>query len=64
MVISGEGWGVVIRTGDNTFIGRVFSLTLSCQHRARCSHSRVIGQIASLTGNESGKKSPLAEEIE
>ncbi|KAL8280278.1 hypothetical protein RQP46_007392 [Phenoliferia psychrophenolica] len=42
LVVSGEGWGVVVRTGDHTFIG----------------------QIANLTGNESGKKSPLAEEIE
>lgn len=60
MVVSGEGWGgacdvvpqhsiyanqhllVVVRTGDNTFIG----------------------QIAHLTGGESGNRSPLAVEID
>ncbi|KAF8320135.1 aminophospholipid-transporting P-type ATPase [Clavulina sp. PMI_390] len=42
MVVSGEGWGVVVRTGDSTFIG----------------------QIAHLTGGESGNRSPLAIEID
>jgi len=41
VAVSGEGYGVVVRTGDHTFIG----------------------QIASLTGASSGKRSPLAEEI-
>ncbi|KAF8894766.1 aminophospholipid-transporting P-type ATPase [Infundibulicybe gibba] len=41
LVVNGEGWGVVIRTGDHTFIG----------------------QIASLTGAETGNESPLAREI-
>ncbi|KAI0628777.1 aminophospholipid-transporting P-type ATPase [Trametes polyzona] len=41
LVVNGEGWGVVVRTGDHT----------------------MIGQIAALTGTESGKKSPLAVEI-
>ncbi|KAI0355099.1 aminophospholipid-transporting P-type ATPase [Trametes cingulata] len=41
LVVNGEGWGVVVRTGDHT----------------------MIGQIAALTGNETGKKSPLAVEI-
>ncbi|KAH9857520.1 aminophospholipid-transporting P-type ATPase [Lenzites betulinus] len=41
LVVNGEGWGVVVRTGDHT----------------------LIGQIAALTGTESGKKSPLASEI-
>ncbi|KAI0823899.1 aminophospholipid-transporting P-type ATPase [Trametes gibbosa] len=41
LVVNGEGWGVVVRTGDHT----------------------LIGQIAALTGTESGKKSPLAVEI-
>ncbi|SCV71466.1 BQ2448_3054 [Microbotryum intermedium] len=42
LVVSGEAWGVCIRTGDNTFIG----------------------SIASLTSNQSEKKSPLATEID
>ncbi|KAJ7915024.1 aminophospholipid-transporting P-type ATPase [Mycena leptocephala] len=41
LIVNGEGWGVVVRTGDHTFIG----------------------QIASLTGGESGNESPLAVEI-
>ncbi|KAF9453646.1 aminophospholipid-transporting P-type ATPase [Macrolepiota fuliginosa MF-IS2] len=41
LVVNGEAWGVVVRTGDHTFIG----------------------QIARLTGSESGNKSPLAKEI-
>ncbi|KAM5542747.1 hypothetical protein V8D89_003708 [Ganoderma adspersum] len=41
LIVNGEGWGVVVRTGDHT----------------------MIGQIAALTGNETGKKSPLAVEI-
>ncbi|KAF9484958.1 aminophospholipid-transporting P-type ATPase [Pholiota conissans] len=41
LVVNGEGWGIVVRTGDHTFIG----------------------QIASLTGGESGNESPLAVEI-
>ncbi|CAA7265292.1 unnamed protein product [Cyclocybe aegerita] len=41
LVVNGEGWGIVLRTGDHTFIG----------------------QIASLTGGESGNESPLAVEI-
>ncbi|EIN07923.1 aminophospholipid-transporting P-type ATPase [Punctularia strigosozonata HHB-11173 SS5] len=41
LVVNGEGWGVVVRTGDHTFIG----------------------QIAKLTGGESGNKSPLGVEI-
>ncbi|KDQ59725.1 hypothetical protein JAAARDRAFT_192199 [Jaapia argillacea MUCL 33604] len=41
LVVNGEGWGVVVRTGDHTFIG----------------------QIASLTGGESGNQSPLGVEI-
>ncbi|KAJ7221560.1 aminophospholipid-transporting P-type ATPase [Mycena pura] len=41
LIINGEAWGVVVRTGDHTFIG----------------------QIASLTGGESGNESPLAKEI-
>ncbi|KAJ7272951.1 aminophospholipid-transporting P-type ATPase [Mycena rebaudengoi] len=41
LVVNGEAWGIVVRTGDHTFIG----------------------QIASLTGGESGNESPLAVEI-
>ncbi|KAF8655874.1 hypothetical protein AX16_002957 [Volvariella volvacea WC 439] len=41
LVVNGEGWGIVLRTGDHTFIG----------------------QIAKLTGNETGNESPLAREI-
>ncbi|TCD67985.1 hypothetical protein EIP91_011654 [Steccherinum ochraceum] len=41
LVVNGEGWGVVVRTGDHT----------------------LIGQIASLTGGESGNASPLSVEI-
>lgn len=41
LIVNGEGWGVVVRTGDHT----------------------LIGQIAALTGGESGNKSPLAVEI-
>ncbi|EJD46213.1 P-type cation-transporting ATPase [Auricularia subglabra TFB-10046 SS5] len=41
LVVSGEGYGVVVRTGDRT----------------------LIGQIAALTGGETGNKSPLGQEI-
>ncbi|KAF7799696.1 hypothetical protein EIP86_010938 [Pleurotus ostreatoroseus] len=41
LVVNGEGWGVVVRTGDHT----------------------MIGQIAKLTGGESGNESPLSIEI-
>ncbi|KAI0093821.1 aminophospholipid-transporting P-type ATPase [Irpex rosettiformis] len=41
LVVNGEGWGVVVRTGDHT----------------------LIGQIAALTGGESGNESPLSKEI-
>ncbi|KAF9464625.1 aminophospholipid-transporting P-type ATPase [Collybia nuda] len=41
LVVNGEGWGIVVRTGDHTFIG----------------------QIANLTGGESGNQSPLSVEI-
>ncbi|RDX52903.1 aminophospholipid-transporting P-type ATPase [Lentinus brumalis] len=41
LIVNGEGWGVVVRTGDHT----------------------LIGQIAALTGNETGKQSPLGAEI-
>ncbi|THH27921.1 hypothetical protein EUX98_g6275 [Antrodiella citrinella] len=41
LVVNGEAWGVVVRTGDHT----------------------LIGQIASLTGGESGNASPLSVEI-
>ncbi|EPS98398.1 hypothetical protein FOMPIDRAFT_41618 [Fomitopsis schrenkii] len=41
LVVNGEGWGVVVRTGDHT----------------------LIGQIAALTGGETGNKSPLGVEI-
>lgn len=41
LIVNGEGWGVVVRTGDRTFIG----------------------QIAALTGGETGNQSPLAVEI-
>ncbi|KAI0303351.1 aminophospholipid-transporting P-type ATPase [Multifurca ochricompacta] len=41
LVVNGEAWGVVVRTGDRT----------------------LIGQIAQLTGGESGNESPLAVEI-
>ncbi|EMD34329.1 hypothetical protein CERSUDRAFT_117207 [Gelatoporia subvermispora B] len=41
LIVNGEGWGVVVRTGDHT----------------------LIGQIAALTGGESGNQSPLAIEI-
>ncbi|TFK45629.1 aminophospholipid-transporting P-type ATPase [Heliocybe sulcata] len=41
LIVNGEGWGVVVKTGDHTFIG----------------------QIAALTGGESGNKSPLSVEI-
>ncbi|KAJ3017561.1 hypothetical protein HKX48_003484 [Thoreauomyces humboldtii] len=40
--VNGDGYGIVVRTGDNT----------------------VIGQIASLTANESRGKSPLTTEID
>ncbi|KAF7294583.1 Cation-ATPase-N domain-containing protein [Mycena indigotica] len=42
LVVNGEAWGIVVRTGDHTFIG----------------------QIASLTGGESGNESPLAVEMQ
>jgi sodium/potassium-transporting ATPase subunit alpha len=41
LVVNGEGWGVVVRTGDHT----------------------LIGQIAALTGGETGNQSPLSIEI-
>ncbi|VDC02481.1 unnamed protein product [Peniophora sp. CBMAI 1063] len=41
LIVNGEAYGVVIRTGDHT----------------------LIGQIAKLTGSESGNKSPLGTEI-
>jgi sodium/potassium-transporting ATPase subunit alpha len=41
LVVNGEGWGVVARTGDHT----------------------LIGQIAALTGGETGNQSPLSVEI-
>lgn len=41
LVVNGEGWGIVVRTGDHT----------------------LIGQIAALTGGESGNESPLSKEI-
>ncbi|KAF8579449.1 aminophospholipid-transporting P-type ATPase [Ramaria rubella] len=41
LIVSGEGYGIVVRTGDHT----------------------LIGQIAKLTGGESGNKSPLGVEI-
>jgi len=41
LVVSGEAYGLVVRTGDHT----------------------LIGQIAKLTGGESGNKSPLGVEI-
>lgn len=41
LVVNGEAWGVVVRTGDHT----------------------LIGQIAALTGGESGNQSPLSVEI-
>jgi sodium/potassium-transporting ATPase subunit alpha len=41
LVVSGEGYGVVVKTGDHT----------------------LIGQIAALTGGESGNKSPLGVEM-
>ncbi|KAH9977106.1 aminophospholipid-transporting P-type ATPase [Lactifluus volemus] len=41
LVVNGEAWGVVVRTGDRT----------------------LIGQIAKLTGGETGNKSPLGVEI-
>ncbi|RXW15573.1 hypothetical protein EST38_g10279 [Candolleomyces aberdarensis] len=41
LVVNGEGWGVVVRTGDHTFIG----------------------QIAKLTGEETGSESHLSIEI-
>ncbi|KAF5349512.1 hypothetical protein D9756_009023 [Leucocoprinus leucothites] len=41
LVVNGEAWGIVVRTGDATFIG----------------------QIANLTGGETGNKSPLGVEI-
>ncbi|KAI0692233.1 aminophospholipid-transporting P-type ATPase [Cytidiella melzeri] len=41
LVVNGEGWGTVVRTGDHT----------------------LIGQIAALTGGESGNESPLSKEI-
>ncbi|KAJ3303844.1 hypothetical protein HDU76_005292 [Blyttiomyces sp. JEL0837] len=42
LAVNGEGYGVVVRTGDHT----------------------VIGQIASLTANETRRNSPLSTEIE
>ncbi|KAA1477717.1 aminophospholipid-transporting P-type ATPase [Dentipellis sp. KUC8613] len=41
LVVNGEAWGVVVRTGDHT----------------------LIGQIAALTGGETGNQSPLGVEI-
>ncbi|KAJ3541875.1 hypothetical protein NM688_g6031 [Phlebia brevispora] len=41
LVVNGEGWGIVVRTGDHT----------------------LIGQIAALTGGETGNSSPLSVEI-
>lgn len=75
--MNGEGWGstyqelscdgmdmrltellVVVRTGDRTLIGKLSSLTPR-------SFTDVfsIGQIAQLTGGETGNKSPLAVEM-
>ncbi|KAJ3152839.1 hypothetical protein HDU89_001044 [Geranomyces variabilis] len=42
LCVNGDGYGIVVRTGDNT----------------------VIGQIASMTANESRGKSPLTAEID
>ncbi|TPX60133.1 hypothetical protein PhCBS80983_g01998 [Powellomyces hirtus] len=42
LAVNGDGYGIVVRTGDNT----------------------VIGQIASLTANETRGKSPLTSEID
>ncbi|KAJ3181454.1 hypothetical protein HDU87_001062 [Geranomyces variabilis] len=42
LCVNGDGYGIVVRTGDNT----------------------VIGQIASMTANESRGKSPLTSEID
>lgn len=41
LIVNGEAWGIVVRTGDHTFLG----------------------QIASMTGGETGNESPLAVEI-
>jgi hypothetical protein len=74
--VNGEGWGgtyqelshddmdmrstelVVVRTGDHTLIGKFSFLTPR-------SFTDVfsIGQIAQLTGGETGNKSPLAVEM-
>jgi sodium/potassium-transporting ATPase subunit alpha len=75
LIVNGEGWGgmsfyyikvkyihkyssVVVRTGDQTFIGtfkRPIYIFFFC--------SLYLGQIASLTGGESGNESPLAVEM-
>lgn len=31
MIVKGEGYGIVIRTGDNTFLGQIAGLTSSEQ---------------------------------
>ncbi|KAG6876964.1 hypothetical protein C0993_011578 [Termitomyces sp. T159_Od127] len=57
LVVNGEAWGIVVRTGDNTFIGQY-------SHNLPQTDANVIsGQIASLTGGENGNESPLAHEI-
>ena len=48
-----------MRTGDHTFIGRIFYAEFWCP----CSSLSIVGQIASLTGGEDGNESPLAVEM-
>lgn len=50
---------VVVRTGDHTFIGRLGHSAFLTLVLIVCS----LGQIASLTGGETGNESPLAVEM-
>lgn len=73
--MNGEAWGgtfhepscdnmrliyrlVVVRTGDRTFIGKSSSIVMYTPPDMSST-----GQIARLTGGETGKQSPLAVEM-
>ena len=53
---------VVVRTGDHTLIGKSESVTEEYQYIVGLMISKS-GQIAKLTGGETGNKSPLAVEM-
>lgn len=51
---------VVVRTGDHTIIGEYFLISLCADDLM---YTEIVGQIAALTGGESGNKSPLGTEM-